>query len=719
MTTFQELGLDPLLLKALDTEGYTTPTPIQAQAIPTILEGKDLLGIAQTGTGKTAAFALPILQRLNTNRQPPMRKGVRALILSPTRELATQIAESFRTYGRHMGFSVAVVFGGVAHQPQRDALARGVDVLVATPGRLLDHMGERNVSLEGTEILVLDEADQMMDLGFIRPLRQIVATLSHRRQSLFFSATMPHEIGALAAELLKDPVKVSVSPVAKTVDRVSQEVIFVEQNKKRALLVELFADPEFTRTIVFTRTKRGADRVARHLESSGVQVSALHGNKSQAQRDQALRGFKAGKIRALIATDIAARGIDVDAVSHVINYEIPNVPESYVHRIGRTARAGAEGTAISLVDNEERGYLRDIERLTRLTIPSKDRRNDATLVAPVESRAERDAERADLSPGGARGQRGGPRNDRPRSFASRGGEGRDRQGGEQRDRGGDRRDGAGGRPQRPPFEDRGPRPEGRAERDGARGFSHSAPRGDQQADRGGERRPYDPMQAKPERAATVHEKPRTFEGRRDDQRDGDRPRRDQRPNARGDERRAERPERSGESRSVTHYGDRTSEARPHGERTFGDRPQRSGGEGRGPNRSEDNRGPRGGDRPYRNTSPRANAAPRGDGATRADHAPRGERTGPRDGPRDGDRRPHGAEGRPRFGASKRDGENRGAGDRPAKPHAHGRPAPRGDRADGPAKSLDGVKFIGNRGERPRSRPPAPRGDDRRKAPLNA
>ncbi|MGE5267866.1 MAG: DEAD/DEAH box helicase, partial [Deltaproteobacteria bacterium] len=405
MTTFQDLGLDPLLLKALETEGYTTPTPIQAQAIPSILAGKDLLGIAQTGTGKTAAFALPILQRLSANRQPPLRKGVRALILSPTRELATQIGESFRTYGRHLDLSVAVVFGGVAHKPQRDALARGVDVLVATPGRLIDHMTERNVVLDGTEILVLDEADQMMDLGFIRPLRQIIAKLSHRRQSLFFSATMPHEIGALAAELLKDPVKVAVTPVAKTADRVAQEVIFVEQQKKRALLVELFANPDLTRTIVFTRTKRGADRVARHLESAGLPVAAIHGNKSQAQRDQAMRGFKAGRLRALIATDIAARGIDIDAVSHVINYEIPNVPESYVHRIGRTARAGAEGIAISLVDNEERAYLRDIERLTRQPIPAKDRRNDATLVAPVESRAERAAERADMSPGGSRGQR--------------------------------------------------------------------------------------------------------------------------------------------------------------------------------------------------------------------------------------------------------------------------------------------------------------------------
>ena len=649
MTTFQELGLDPLLLKALETEGYTTPTPIQAQAIPTILQGKDLLGIAQTGTGKTAAFALPILQRLNANRQPPLRKGVRSLILSPTRELATQIAESFRTYGRHMGFSVAVVFGGVAHKPQRDALARGVDVLVATPGRLLDHMGERNVTLEGTEILVLDEADQMMDLGFIRPLRQIVATLSHRRQSLFFSATMPHEIGALAAELLKDPVKVSVSPVAKTADRVTQEVIFIEQTKKRALLVELFANQDMTRTIVFTRTKRGADRVARHLESNGVPVSAIHGNKSQAQRDQAMKGFKAGKIRALIATDIAARGIDVDAVSHVINYEIPNVPESYVHRIGRTARAGAEGIAISLVDNEERAYLRDIERLTRLTIPSTDRRNDTTLVAPVESRAERDAERADLSPGGSRGQRQG------RSF----GGGQRGSGQRGSDRGADRRDGSGGRPQRARHDDRAAPSEARSERSG-----------------------FHPLAA--------GERALTGEGRGPDRRDAHRANRDRPQNARSDERRGERGgERGGEGRPVQRYNDRTADARPQGERSFGERPR---GEGRGP-RSDDTRAPRG-DRPHREHSPR-----------------------------DGDRRPHGAEGRPRHANGHRDGEHRSGeartGERPANGHASARPAHRGQRSDGPAKGLEGVKFLNNRSERPQGRPSAPRGDDRRKAPRNA
>ncbi len=486
MTTFNELGLDPLLLQALETEGYTTPTPIQAQAIPSILAGKDLLGIAQTGTGKTAAFALPILQRLAANRQPALRKGVRALILSPTRELATQIGESFRTYGRHMGLSVAVVFGGVAHKPQRDALNRGVDILVATPGRLIDHMTERNVVLDGTEILVLDEADQMMDLGFIRPLRQIIAKLSHRRQSLFFSATMPHEIGALAAELLKDPVKVSVAPVAKTADRVAQEVIFIEQTKKRALLVELFANPDMKRAIVFTRTKRGADRVARHLETAGIPVAAIHGNKSQGQRDAALKSFKAGRIRALIATDIAARGIDIDAVSHVVNYEIPNIPESYVHRIGRTARAGAEGIAISLVDNEERAYLRDIERLTRLQIPSKDRRGDNSLVAPVETRSSRDAESADRND-----RRGSPRSHRNRD-AGRGdarpnsrGEARQNSRGEARD---NNRDGA------RQYASGGGRPHARGEdaRHGGRD-AHRANGGDQRR----EARSYDPLEQRP------------------------------------------------------------------------------------------------------------------------------------------------------------------------------------------------------------------------------
>jgi ATP-dependent RNA helicase RhlE len=384
VTNFSDFQLNPAILKALTEEGYTQPTPIQTQAIPSVLAGKDLQGIAQTGTGKTAAFALPILHRLAAARREPMRRGCRVLVLSPTRELASQIADSFRTYGRHLGIRVAVVFGGVGHAPQRDALLRGVDVLVATPGRLIDHIEERNIVLEGVEMFVLDEADQMLDMGFIRPIRRIVSKLSARRQSLFFSATMPKEIGHLAAELLRDPVKVSVTPSATTVESVDQHVYLVETRAKRSLLVELFANPALTRTLVFTRTKRGADKVAQHLASAGISVAAIHGNKSQNQRNAALDAFKASKVRALVATDVAARGIDIDLVTHVINYELPNIPESYVHRIGRTARAGAEGIAISFCDAEERDYLRDIERLTRQSIASTDRRRDASLeLAPA------------------------------------------------------------------------------------------------------------------------------------------------------------------------------------------------------------------------------------------------------------------------------------------------------------------------------------------------
>lgn len=375
LSTFSDLGLNAALLKTLHAEGYASPTPIQAQAIPGVLAGRDLLGIAQTGTGKTAAFALPILHRLADNPRPAQRAGVRVLILSPTRELATQIAQSFKTYGRNLDLTVALVFGGVPHRPQARALSRGADILVATPGRLIQHMDEGNVVLSGTEILVLDEADQMLDMGFIRPIRQIVSKLSMRRQSLFFSATMPKEIGALAGELLRDPLKVAVTPVAKTADRVKQSVIHVEPKRKQSILVELFADPAMRRTVVFTRTKRGADRVARHLESAGIEVAAIHGNKSQGQREAALGAFRKGRIRGLVATDIAARGIDIDDITHVVNFDLPEVPESYVHRIGRTARAGAEGIAISLCGTEERALLRDIERLTKQTIPSVDRRS--------------------------------------------------------------------------------------------------------------------------------------------------------------------------------------------------------------------------------------------------------------------------------------------------------------------------------------------------------
>jgi ATP-dependent RNA helicase RhlE len=414
LTQFTDFGLAAPLLKALATEGYTTPTPIQAQAIPGVMAGRDLQGIAQTGTGKTAAFALPILHRLAAEKRQPERKGARVLVLSPTRELASQIGESFRTYGRHMGVTVAVIFGGVKYGAQHKAMANGVDVLVATPGRLLDHLQEKTITLRGVEIFVLDEADQMLDLGFVLPIRKIVAHIPKVRQNLFFSATMPTEIGKLASELLHDPLRVSVAPQATTVEKVNQRVLFVEQGRKRALLSELFDDPGFKRVIVFTRTKRGADRVARGLEQVGVEAASIHGDKSQGQRERALADFKAGKVRALVATDIAARGIDIDAVTHVVQYELPNVPESYVHRIGRTARAGADGSAVAFCADDERTLLRDIQKVTRQTIPSFDRRNDKQLGAATAALPEPKGvkpDRADTrGPGGHRGNHQPKRN---------------------------------------------------------------------------------------------------------------------------------------------------------------------------------------------------------------------------------------------------------------------------------------------------------------------
>ncbi len=371
---FTTLGLAEPILRAIAHEGYTTPTPIQTRAIPHLLAGRDLLGIAQTGTGKTAAFALPILHRLAKSGGRALPGHCRVLVLAPTRELATQIADSFKAYGRHVGISVAVVIGGASYGPQTKALARGVDVLVATPGRLLDHIEARVVRLDKTEVVVLDEADHMLDLGFLVPIRRILKHLPAQRQSLFFSATMPKEIRALADQMLRDPVEVAIVPLATTVASVTQQVFLIEADKKRQLLVELLGQPNFTRTLVFTRTKRGADRVVAHLEAAGLAAAAIHGNKSQGQREKALAGFKSGRTRVLVATDIAARGIDVDNVTHVVNFELPHVPETYVHRIGRTARAGAAGIAISFCDGEEQTLLRDIERLTRQTLPSVDRR---------------------------------------------------------------------------------------------------------------------------------------------------------------------------------------------------------------------------------------------------------------------------------------------------------------------------------------------------------
>jgi ATP-dependent RNA helicase RhlE len=418
VTQFTDLGLAKPLLKALAAEGYVTPTPIQAKAIPSVLLGRDLLGIAQTGTGKTAAFALPILQRLAEDRKPAPRKGARCLVLSPTRELASQIAESFRTYGAHMGMTVAVVFGGAKYGPQIKALLGGVDILVATPGRLIDHIAERHADLSCTEILVLDEADQMLDLGFLQPIRRIVSKMSRSRQNLFFSATMPAEIGKLAGELLVDPVEVRVAPAATTVEKVQQSLLFIEGPRKRALLAELLEDASVTRALVFTRTKRGADRVAKYLEQADVSAAAIHGDKTQPQRERALAQFKSGQVRALIATDIAARGIDVDGVSHVIQYELPQGPEAYVHRIGRTARAGAAGIAISFCADDERGLLKDIQKLTRQTIASFDRRNDKVLGAVTAATTSGPSAEQSLPQAKARSQNGQHRSAKPHNHRS-------------------------------------------------------------------------------------------------------------------------------------------------------------------------------------------------------------------------------------------------------------------------------------------------------------
>jgi ATP-dependent RNA helicase RhlE len=413
VTQFTDLGLAAPILKALSAEGYEQPTPIQAQAIPPVMQGRDMLGIAQTGTGKTAAFALPILHRLAADRKPAPRTGCRCLVLSPTRELATQIAESFRTYGKHLGVSVTTVFGGAKMGAQVRALANGVDVLVATPGRLIDHLGQRTARLGDTEIFVLDEADQMLDLGFLVPIKRIVSHLPKHRQNLFFSATMPTEIGKLAADLLREPARVTITPAATTVELIAQRVVFVEAERKRELLTELFDDAKMTRTLVFTKTKRGADRVAKHLNATGVTAAAIHGDKSQPQRERALAEFKAGKVRALVATDIAARGIDVDAVSHVVNYELPYVPEAYVHRIGRTARAGASGSAVSLCADDERPLLKDIQRTIRLTLPSEDRRRDKALGLLAAARAQAEPASRERPDHGRRQQQQQPRRGAP------------------------------------------------------------------------------------------------------------------------------------------------------------------------------------------------------------------------------------------------------------------------------------------------------------------
>ncbi len=368
MTYFADFGLAEPLSRALADKGYTEPTPIQVQAIPPVMEGRDICGIAQTGTGKTAAFALPMLHRLTANPKHRLKYATRALVLAPTRELVSQIAQSFTDYGKYMKLSVTTVFGGVPIPRQERAMSHGVDVVVATPGRLLDLVERGSLDLKQVEILVLDEADQMLDLGFIHDLRRIVGLLPRQRQTLFFSATMPKAIEELASRYLTNPVKVAVKPAATTAERVDQAVIHVNQSEKPALLQLVLRDKAIDRALVFSRTKHGADRIVRQLGNAGIVAEAIHGNKSQPQRERALASFKNGTCKVLVATDIAARGIDVTGVSHVINYELPNVPESYVHRIGRTARAGADGQAIAFCAEDERPFLRDIEKLIRQKI---------------------------------------------------------------------------------------------------------------------------------------------------------------------------------------------------------------------------------------------------------------------------------------------------------------------------------------------------------------
>lgn len=433
---FDQLNLTTQLLRTVKAEGYERPTPIQAAAIPHLIAGRDLIGCAQTGTGKTAAFALPILQRLSGDRKKAPPRGARALVLTPTRELAAQVGESFKTYGKHLGLTHALVFGGVGQGPQVKALSRGVDILVATPGRLLDLMNQRHVVLSSIEVFVLDEADRMLDMGFLPDMKRVIATLPRQRQTLLFSATMASEIRKLAEGMLTDPVSVAVTPPASTVDAIDERVLFVDDGNKRALLTDLLKDTDVDRMLVFTRTKHGANKLVKQLGQSSVEARAIHGNKSQTARMAALEDFRAGRCRVLVATDIAARGIDVDGISHVVNYDLPNVPESYIHRIGRTARAGATGVALSFCAAPERAYLRDIERLLKRPVPVMtdhayhcEKAANSTAAAPAISPRNQHNPNRRFGSGGRSGGRygakqGGGNGGKPsgnRSYSSRGG----------------------------------------------------------------------------------------------------------------------------------------------------------------------------------------------------------------------------------------------------------------------------------------------------------
>lgn len=448
--TFSDLGLAEPLMRALSEEGYAIPTPIQGQAIPSLIEGRDVLGIAQTGTGKTAAFALPLLHRLASQPRKLHAKSARILVLTPTRELAVQVEQSFAAYGRYLKIRHATIFGGVGQMPQVRALERGVDVLVATPGRLQDLMNQGHVTLAGVEAFVLDEADRMLAMGFIQPVRKIVAKLPEVRHTLMFSATMPEPIAALAATLLRRPLRVEVTPPSTTVERIAQTVMFVDKAAKRDLLIHILTSRKMKRVLVFTRTKHGANRLSEQLTTAGIPSGAIHGNKSQTARQKALNDFRDGALQVLVATDIAARGIDIDSLGHVVNYELPNEPESYVHRIGRTARAGKDGTALSFCDMEEIAYLRDIEKSIRTGIPVEfDQPWHAIPIAELHAsggRVARPALRQGRPGGGGPGRDGAGK--RPGGPKREGGfgkpaNGNKRDGGPNRDAGAPKRDGAG------------------------------------------------------------------------------------------------------------------------------------------------------------------------------------------------------------------------------------------------------------------------------------
>ena len=573
MSYFSDLGLAEPLIRALETKGYSDPTPIQVQAIPALLAGRDLLGIAQTGTGKTAAFSLPSLHRLAANPKARQNASCRMLVMSPTRELAAQIAENMRGYAKYLNLSVQCVFGGLPVTRQARALVGGTDILVATPGRLLDLIEQRALPLRNVEIFVLDEADQMMDLGFIVPLKRVAAMLPKERQSLFFSATMPKAIAELGKQFINNPVRVEVSPQATTAERVDQFVTFLNQSEKQSLLsiklrtglAETEGQNKIERALVFTRTKHGADRVVRHLNVAGVNAAAIHGNKSQGQRTAALLAFRKGTTPVLVATDIAARGIDVTGVSHVFNFELPNVAEQYVHRIGRTARAGADGVAVSFCAPDEKAYLRDIERLTgiklmTLGLPDDFQKEAARLPLPSRkpAEAEQDARREERD---ARGRSGGGRGGA--KGGDRGGFGRDSSRNNNRSNGGQARDGR-SRDQHLRIDraaapaPRGPvhNPLAREEREA--GVARSAPQASNGASNGDRR---------PNRA---HD-PRAQDSRGQDQRRSDGERRPARADG---ERRPARPE--GERRPFRSDGERRPQGHSSGH-SSGHSPRQGGG----------------------------------------------------------------------------------------------------------------------------------------------